>query len=45
LSNINVDVALSKNTSKGALAAVARSVKGTFLGALVVVVEGLSDLR
>jgi ribonuclease HI len=43
LAKINVDAALSKNTSKGALAAVARSVDGTFLGASVVVVEGFTD--
>jgi ribonuclease HI len=43
LSKINVDAALSKNTSKGALAAVARSADGTFLGASVAVVEGFTD--
>jgi hypothetical protein len=43
LSKINVDAALSKHTSKGALAAVARSAEGTFLGATVAVVEGFTD--
>jgi ribonuclease HI len=43
LAKINVDTALSKNTSKGALAAVARSADETFLGASVVVVEEFTD--
>jgi hypothetical protein len=43
LSKINVDAALSKITSKGALAAVARSAEGTLLGTSVVVVEGLTN--
>jgi hypothetical protein len=38
LSKINVDAAVSKNSSK-----VARSTEGGFLGASVVVVQGISD--
>jgi hypothetical protein len=42
-SKINVDAAMSKNSGHGALAAVARSSDGAFLGASVVVVQGISD--
>jgi ribonuclease HI len=41
--NINVDVALSKISRIGAVAAVARDETGKFLGASVVVVTGFSD--
>ncbi|TVU30989.1 hypothetical protein EJB05_22650, partial [Eragrostis curvula] len=40
---VNVDVALSKNTSLAALAAVAHDDGGNFLDASVVVMEGLTD--
>jgi hypothetical protein len=43
LSKINVDATVSKNSGQGALAAVARSTEGVFLGASVVVVQGISD--
>jgi hypothetical protein len=43
LSKINVDAAISNNTSKGALAAVDCSEEGIFLDAPVVVVEGVMD--
>lgn len=40
---INVDVALSKNTGKAAAAAIARDDAGVFIGASVLVVEGITD--
>jgi hypothetical protein len=41
---INVDAALSKNSSTNVVAAVARHENGDFLGALVVVMDGVSNL-
>jgi ribonuclease HI len=40
---INVDAALSKNTSIAAMAAVARDDSGRFQGASVIVMEGVTD--
>jgi len=40
---INVDVALAKNSGVVAAAAVARDIVGKFLGASVVVMEGLLE--
>jgi hypothetical protein len=43
LTKINVDVALLKNSPKGAIAAVARSLEGSFLGASSLVINGVMD--
>jgi hypothetical protein len=43
LGKINVDFALSKTSPKGAIAAVARSSEGSFLGASSLVINGLMD--
>ena len=40
---INVDVALSKNSNITVVAAIARDSAGVFLGASVVVLEGITD--
>jgi ribonuclease HI len=40
---VNVDAAVSKNSATGAIAAVARSREGTFLGASAVVLRGVTD--
>ena len=40
---INVDAALSKNTRRAAVVAIARDGEGTFLGASALVLEGLSE--
>jgi len=43
LVKINVDAAVSKNSSKAVAAAIARDVVGNFLGASALVIRGLSD--
>jgi hypothetical protein len=43
LAKVNVDAALSKNSSKGAIAAVSRNSDGSFLGASALVLEGITD--
>ena len=43
LSKVNVDAALSKNSARAAVAAVARGETGAFLGASSVVFHGMSD--
>jgi ribonuclease HI len=43
LSKVNVDAALSKNSDKAAIAAVVRDEGGKFMGASVVVLEGVTD--
>ena len=40
---INVDVALSKNSNITAVAAIVRDSAGVFLGASAVVLEGITD--
>jgi hypothetical protein len=40
---INVDAAISKNSSKASASAVARDTSGMFVGASVVVIEGIPD--
>jgi ribonuclease HI len=40
---VNVDAAMSKNSATGAIAAIARSREGTFLGASAVVLRGVTD--
>ncbi|KAK1660354.1 hypothetical protein QYE76_048513 [Lolium multiflorum] len=44
-SKINVDAAVAKSDSKGAVAAVCRSRNGTYLGASAMVYEGITDPR
>jgi len=40
---VNVDVTISKNSSKASIATVARDKNGNFLGALSLILEGCTD--